>query len=281
MALKIDLKKSLPSFDLNISLRVGTAELKVLIGPSGSGKSTLIRMIAGLEKPDHGVIQYNGETWVDTSRKIFVKPQKRNVGYVFQDYRLFPHLTVYENAAFAAEDKNNVAELLDLLGIGHLKHSLPHKISGGERQRCAICQNLAKKPRILLLDEPFSALDVENRRKLRRELKALKVELSLPIIHVTHDLDEALYLGDEVLPLVEGVLTPHWLERLLEETGTRGDARPPFLRGEEGFFRRTSEPEQCVEGNEDSPSGGRSIGDFAAVEDMGTHGREPVQSIKS
>lgn len=235
MALKIDLKKSLPNFDLNISFRVGTGELKVLIGPSGSGKSTLIRMIAGLEKPDQGVIQYNGETWVDTSKKIFVRPQKRNVGYVFQDYRLFPHLTVYENAAFAAEDKNNVTELLDLLGIGHLKDSMPHKISGGERQRCAICQNLAKKPRILLLDEPFSALDVENRRKLRRELKALKLELSLPIIHVTHDLDEALYLGDEVLPLVEGVLTPHWLERLLEETEQEEMQDRPSCEGKRVF----------------------------------------------
>jgi molybdate transport system ATP-binding protein len=230
MTLRIDLRKSLPNFDLNISFKVRPGELKALIGPSGSGKSTLIRLIAGLEKPDQGLIQYNGETWVDTLKKVFVRPQKRNVGYVFQDYRLFPHLTVYENAAFAAKDKSDVTELLDLLGIGHLKDSMPHKISGGERQRCAICQNLAKKPRILLLDEPFSALDMENRRKLRREIKALKHGLSLPIIHVTHDLDEAVYLGDEVLPLVEGVLSPRWLERLLEETGTEGDERPPLVR---------------------------------------------------
>jgi molybdate transport system ATP-binding protein len=182
MILEVSVKKALPSFDLNLSFKVESGELKVLIGPSGAGKSTIIRMIAGLEKPDEGLIEYHGEKWVDTARKIFLKPQKRNVGYVFQDYRLFPHLTVYQNAAFAAQDKSKVEDLLHLFGIWDLKDFMPHKISGGERQRCAICQNLARSPRVLLLDEPFSALDVENRRKLRRELKALKREMPLPPI---------------------------------------------------------------------------------------------------
>ena len=175
-------------------------------------------MIAGLEKPDEGLIEYRGEKWVDTARGMFVKPQKRNVGYVFQDYRLFPHLTVYQNAAFAAQDRRRVEELLHLFGIWGLKDFMPHKISGGERQRCAICQNLAKNPRVLLLDEPFSALDAENRRSLRRELKALKKDLAVPVIHVTHDLREAMYLGDEVVPVVNGIIVPEWLERQLAET---------------------------------------------------------------
>ena len=217
MILEVSVKKALPSFDLNLTLKVGAGELKVLIGPSGAGKSTIIRMIAGLEKPDEGLIEYHGEKWVDTARKIFVKPQKRVVGYVFQDYRLFPHLTVYQNAAFAAQDKRKVEDLLHLFGIWGLKDFMPHKISGGERQRCAICQNLARDPRVLLLDEPFSALDAENRRKLRRELKALKREMPLPIIHVTHDLGEAMFLGDEVVPIVHGAIAPEWLERQLAE----------------------------------------------------------------
>ena len=217
MILEVSVKKALPSFDLNLSFKVESGELKVLIGPSGAGKSTIIRMIAGLEKPDEGLIEYHGEKWVDTARRIFVKPQKRNVGYVFQDYRLFPHLTVYQNAAFAAQDKSKVEDLLHLFGIWGLKDFMPHKISGGERQRCAICQNLAKNPRVLLLDEPFSALDAENRRKLRRELKALKREMPLPIIHVTHDLGETMFLGDQVVPIVHGAIAPGWLERQLEE----------------------------------------------------------------
>jgi molybdate transport system ATP-binding protein len=217
MILEVSVKKALPSFNLNLSFKVESGELKVLIGPSGAGKSTIIRMIAGLEKPDEGLIEYHGEKWVDTARKLFVKPQKRHVGYVFQDYRLFPHLTVFENAAFAAQDKSRVEELLDLFGIWGLKDSMPHKISGGERQRCAICQNLAKSPRVLLLDEPFSALDAENRRKLRRQLKDLKREMPLPIIHVTHDLGEAMFLGDQVVPIVHGAIAPEWLERQLTE----------------------------------------------------------------
>jgi molybdate transport system ATP-binding protein len=144
---------------------------------------------------------------------------------VFQDYRLFPHLTVYQNAAFASQDKTRVQDLLYLFGIWGLKDFMPHKISGGERQRCAICQNLARNPRVLLLDEPFSALDVENRRSLRRKLKSLKKDLAVPVIHVTHDLGEAMFLGDEVVPIVQGAIAPEWLERQLaearvEEAGT-------------------------------------------------------------
>ena len=126
-------------------------------------------------------------------------------------------MTVYENVAFAAQDRKDVEDLLRLFGIWNVRDSKPDRISGGERQRCAICQNLARKPRVLLLDEPFSALDLENRRRLRRELKALKEKLSIPIIHVTHDLNEALYLGDEVLSMVEGRLDHDWLDDRLKE----------------------------------------------------------------
>ena len=217
MILDVTLKKTLPDFDLAVSFTVRPGELKVLVGPSGAGKSTIVRLIAGLERPDVGRVTYNGETWVDTRQKIFVKTQKRHVGFVFQDYGLFPHLTVYGNAAFAAKNNADVERFMKLLGIWHLRDAMPHRISGGERQRCAICQNLVREPRVLLLDEPFSALDAENRRKLRREVRELKETLGLPIVHVTHDLREALCLGDAVLPIVRGEVLPEWLDRQLEE----------------------------------------------------------------
>lgn len=218
MALEVLLKKGLHSFELDVSFTVGPEELMVLIGPSGAGKSTIIRLIAGLERPDEGRITYNGETWVDTERRIFLPTQKRGIGFVFQDYTLFPHLSVYRNVAFSAPHKDDIERLLRLFGILHLKDFMPHKISGGERQRCAICQNLARNPGILLLDEPFSALDVENRRKLRRELKALKKKLSIPMIHVTHDMNEAMVLGDNILSIVRGKIVPEWFQHQLQET---------------------------------------------------------------
>ena len=217
MALEVHIKKVLSNFVLDVSLSTESSELKVLIGPSGAGKTTLVRIIAGLERPDEGHISHHGEIWVDTKKGIFMPPRKRRLGYVFQDYRLFPHLSVYQNVAFAAQARKDVDDLLRLFGIWNVRDSKPDKISGGERQRCAICQNLARKPRVLLLDEPFSALDLENRRRLRRELKTLKKRLSIPIIHVTHDLNEALYLGDEVLSMVEGRLDHEWLDDRLEE----------------------------------------------------------------
>ena len=217
MALEVHVKKVLSNFALDVSLGAERGELKVLIGPSGAGKTTVVRIIAGLERPDEGYISCYGETWIDTKKGIFLPPRKRRLGFVFQDYRLFPHLTVYQNVAFAAQDRKDVEDLLRLFGIWNVRDSKPDRISGGERQRCAICQNLARKPRVLLLDEPFSALDLENRRRLRRELKALKEKLSIPIIHVTHDLNEALYLGDEVLSMVEGRLNHDWLDDRLEE----------------------------------------------------------------
>lgn len=217
MVLEVHLEKVLPEFKLSVSFTVRRGELKVIVGPSGAGKTTIVRLIAGLERPDRGRITYNGETWVDTRKRIFIRTQKRRLGCVFQDYGLFPHLTVYGNAAFAAKRKRDVERFLKLLGIWHLRDAMPHQISGGERQRCAICQNLLREPRVLLFDEPFSALDAENRRRLRREMIALKGTLRIPIVHVTHDLREALFLGDGVLSIVQGRVVPGWLERQLEE----------------------------------------------------------------
>lgn len=217
MEIKVDIGKKLAHFDLDVSFEARSGEITVLIGPSGSGKTTLMRMIAGLERPDMGQISFGGAVWVDRATGVFVPPQKRCLGYVFQEYNLFPHLSVRRNVAFAARDRKTVQELMDLFGVSHLAGKRPHAISGGERQRTAICQVLARGPQALLMDEPFSSLDQPTRRRLQKELKAFSIRSKMPIIHITHDLSEAVFLGDRILSLVEGHLAPEWLDRQLED----------------------------------------------------------------
>ena len=212
MAINLSVRKKLKYFDIEISLSCADEKILVLIGPSGGGKTTIIRMIAGLETPDEGRISFDDKPFFDSSKGIKVSIQKRRLGYVFQDYTLFPHLNLYDNAAFAAEDKKYVNELFDLFKLSHLRQRKPHMVSGGERQRCAICQAIARRPRALLLDEPLSALDVITRRGLREELKNLKGKFLFPIIYVTHDINEALLLGDEILPIVNGHADYDWLK---------------------------------------------------------------------
>ncbi|MBN2438950.1 MAG: ATP-binding cassette domain-containing protein [Deltaproteobacteria bacterium] len=233
MALDIRVRKKLHYFDMDLDLSCEDGRMMVLIGPSGGGKTTLVRMLAGLSAPDEGRIVFHGETWFDSAGGINISPQKRRIGYVFQEFTLFPHLNLYENAAFAAVDKKEVDDLLDLFGIGHLRRRKPHLVSGGERQRCALCQALARRPRMLLLDEPFSALDAVTRRGLREELKSLKKRLDFPILYVTHDIGEALFLADEILPIVDGRIDREWMERTISREPAEGiparAAREPRL----------------------------------------------------
>jgi molybdate transport system ATP-binding protein len=233
MSLSALFKKSLKYFDLDVSFSCPAGKTVVMIGPSGGGKTTVIRMLAGLETPDEGILRFGNEIWFDSERRVNVKPQKRRLGYVFQDYNLFPHLNLYDNAAFAAVDKKEVDSLFELFGISHLKKRKPHMVSGGERQRCAICQALARHPRVLLLDEPFSALDVVTRRGLREQIKNLKGRLSCPVVYVTHDINEALYLADEIMPLVEGKIDEGWMQRTISrepgQTAAARGAREPRL----------------------------------------------------
>lgn len=225
MEIKINVQKKLRDFDLELALNCPDDELLAVIGPSGSGKTTIIRMIAGLEKPDEGCITFGDEIWFDAGRNIHVSPQKRRLGYVFQDYTLFPHLTLGDNAAFAAADRKRACALLEMMGISHLRNRKPNQVSGGERQRCAICQALAYQPRALLLDEPFSALDFITRRKLRDDIKALRKDMTFPVIYVTHDIAEAFSLADRILPVVDGKIDQGWLTSAIAPAATAAEPR--------------------------------------------------------
>ncbi|MDD5532038.1 MAG: ATP-binding cassette domain-containing protein, partial [Syntrophales bacterium] len=222
MSLQCKLIKQTDYFTIEVDFVCPEEKTLALIGPSGSGKTTIIRMLAGLHKPDRGRIECGGRTLFDSENGIHLSPQKREMGYVFQDYTLFPHLTIRENAGFAAKDVQEADYLLDYFGLKHLGDRKPHQVSGGERQRCAICQALAKRPRLLLLDEPFSALDVVTRRILRTELKRIKGERKLSTIYVTHDIHEALFMADEILPVVDGRIERDWLEKIISPASSSG-----------------------------------------------------------
>lgn len=186
-------------FTVDIRIRCEKGELLALTGPSGIGKTTVIRMLAGLEMPDRGRIVNDGIIWYDGKKNIVIPVRRRKVGYVFQEHSLFPHLNVADNVGFSCPDRRQVDELLEIMGITHLAGRKPHRISGGERQRAALAQALASDPHVLLLDEPFSALDERTRFRLRRELKALKDRLDIPVILVTHDRQEAEFLADTII----------------------------------------------------------------------------------
>jgi ABC-type sulfate/molybdate transport systems ATPase subunit len=193
--LDIDIALARRSFDLRAALTLGT-ETVVLVGPSGAGKSSLLRTVAGLEHPQAGRIALASEVWFDAERRIHVSAERRRVGYLPQDYGLFPHLTVAGNVRFAG--KRDRPDLLERLGIGHLTDARPRQLSGGERQRVALARALAREPRVLLLDEPFGALDAVTRRQVRDELGDVLVKLRLPTLLVTHAFDDADALADRV-----------------------------------------------------------------------------------
>lgn len=205
----IQLRQAAPiPLQLQLSLRAG--ELLALVGPSGSGKTTILRSIAGLYQPQYGFIQCRNDLWLDSGNGINVAPQQRRAGLVFQNYALFPHLNVRDNLTVAMDSGTAVerkAEALHLLDIVHLKgleFRYPHELSGGQQQRVAVARALARQPRVLLLDEPFSAVDQMTRQRLQHELARLRRRIEVPIILVTHDLNEANALADRICVLQNG-----------------------------------------------------------------------------
>lgn len=196
----------------NVSFTVDTGELATLLGPSGCGKTTLLRIIAGLETADTGRIHFDGTDVTDTP------VQKRGIGFVFQNYALFRHKTVTQNIAFGLEllpkDKRptkeqtakRVMELLELIQLPHTKDRYPHELSGGQRQRIALARAIATNPKLLLLDEPFGALDAKVRKELRTSLKDIQKEIGITSIMVTHDQEEAVAVSDKIIIMNHGVI---------------------------------------------------------------------------
>ncbi len=199
--LHLDLSHPLRSFALELTLDAGGGTL-ALAGPSGAGKSTLLRAVAGLVRPARGRIALGDEVWFDSDRGIDLAPERRSVGFVFQDYALFPHLTVAQNVAYGS--RVEIEPVLRRFGIGDLAAARPGELSGGERQRVALARALAREPRVLLLDEPMAALDAHTRADVRGELRALLRELELPALLVTHDFEDAAALAERVAVLVRG-----------------------------------------------------------------------------
>lgn len=191
-----------------INLEVKTGSLVALIGPSGSGKSTLLRIIAGLEMPDEGRI------WLGGKNATYSSIQERDIGFVFQNYSLFNNMNVYENIAFGLEIRgidtssiaNRVKQLLQLIQLEKMATRYPSQLSGGQKQRIALARALAINPKILLLDEPFGALDVKVRKELRTWLRRLHEEVSVTTVFVTHDQQEALEVADEIVIFKKGCI---------------------------------------------------------------------------
>ncbi|MBX9656348.1 ABC transporter ATP-binding protein [bacterium] len=205
--------KLFPSgFHLNceFSIPIQGFSFSVLFGPSGSGKTTILRILAGLDRPDEGVISFCGEKWFDSNQGLHRSPQSRGIGIVFQDYALFPHLSVEQNISFGLkgisgrERSARVNEILSMLRLDPMRSRFPHKLSGGEQQRVALARTLVRRPRLLLLDEPLSALDQPTRAEIRHELRGLLQALDVPTILVTHDRVETIALAERVIVLSGG-----------------------------------------------------------------------------
>ncbi len=192
---------------LDVQLSIEKGSFITLYGKSGAGKTSILRMIAGLMKPDQGIVGVDGVEWVDTYKKIYLKPQHRQVGFVFQDYALFPNMTVLQNLVYAlgkGQPSSDIDPLIEMMELGDLQHSKPATLSGGQQQRVALARAIVPRPKLLLLDEPLSALDWEIRQKLQGFIRLVHDEYDLTSIMVSHDLPEVLRLSDYVYVLENG-----------------------------------------------------------------------------
>jgi ABC-type Fe3+/spermidine/putrescine transport system ATPase subunit len=197
-----------------INLQIAEGEFFTLLGSSGCGKTTTLRIVGGLEKPDGGEIHLGDQCLVSSDKNLFIKPEKRNMGMVFQSYALWPHMTVFENVSYplklrgirGAQAEKKVAEVLALVGLAGLEERQAPALSGGQQQRVALARALVFSPKVLLLDEPLSNLDAQLREEMRRELKALQRRVNVTVIFVTHDQIEALSLSDRIAIMKFGVL---------------------------------------------------------------------------
>lgn len=205
--MNICLKKTWNKFKLDVAFQIPSGKVTALFGPSGVGKSSILRLISGLEMADGGMIHKGEEVWYDETKGINLMPQQRSAGFVFQDFALFPHLTVEKNVAYGIKEKERLGEVKNLLllaGLSGYERYYPAQLSGGQKQRVALIRALATKPDILLLDEPLSALDWETRRQLQEDLKRIIKQFHITTLYVTHDVTEVYKLADYVVVLDSG-----------------------------------------------------------------------------
>ncbi|MFK7891656.1 MAG: ABC transporter ATP-binding protein [Granulosicoccus sp.] len=237
--LQVQLQQESP-FQLDVTLNCNPGELLALVGPSGSGKTTVLRTIAGLHRVSIGQIRFGTELWLDTHQRIHRSTQNRKVGLVFQDYALFPHKSVLENVLLAtpgqtfSERHNSAMDWLQRTNIKGLHAHKPAALSGGQKQRVALARALARQPTVLLMDEPFSAVDQQTRRKLYRELARLRSDLNIPILLVTHDIHEVQQLADSLCLLHHGTsLTQGPVSEIISKPDCRVVAK---LLGHQNLF---------------------------------------------
>ena len=210
--LEIDIKKGLRDFDLEVKMMIKEGEILMLVGDNGCGKTSLLNLVAGLQDPDEGRIALEGRPLFDSSLKIRVAPEGRNIGYVFQSYALFPHMSVYDNVAFGLRTRglsrkaieSRVMEHLKAAGLWDIRKARAVEVSGGQRQRVALARALIIEPDLLLLDEPLSALDVRKQAAMRKELRERIHACHVPSIIVTHDLRDVASIGDRACLLERG-----------------------------------------------------------------------------
>ncbi len=209
----------------DINMEVERGSILGILGPTGSGKTTLLKCIAGIEMPDSGEIYIGGELMTSVTKRVFVKPEKRYIGMVFQSYALWPHMNVYENIAFPLKVRNlprgeinrRVREVISIVGLEGLEKKYPHQLSGGQQQRVALARALVYEPRILLLDEPLSNIDAKLRLELRSWIRGLVRKLNITTLYITHDQAEALSIADKIVVINKGMImqqgTPEELYR--------------------------------------------------------------------
>lgn len=234
----LQLKDSQRSFHLEVDLQLYDKELLALTGPSGSGKTTILRILAGLEKKAKGRLMVQGELWQDSAQGIFLAPQQRSIGVVFQDYALFPNMSVLQNLRFAlpkTENQTLIEELLEVMDLQELKTAHPRELSGGQQQRVALARALVRRPKLLLLDEPLSALDSQMREHLQTFIRLLHERYALTTLLISHHPEEIQRLADRVLVLEKGKIIS---ESLTPETKPGGLLlRAIWLAPQNGLIR--------------------------------------------
>ncbi len=204
---RIEDNKLNKTIDFNFKIKFKSNEILTLFGPSGSGKTTFLNLLSGLIKPDNGFIFVDDVVWYDSEKNINLAPQKRNVGYMFQENALFPNMNVLSNIKYSCSDIQFLEYLLNILEIKKLEKKFPHQLSGGQKQRVALARTIAYKPKYLFLDEPFSAIHHSLKNKVIKEIKKTINEFGITVINVTHDINDVLSFSDCVAVIENGIVT--------------------------------------------------------------------------